>query len=834
MDTSNPMTYEKALVSRAPFLMIAARLREAVKREMMKGCTADLHPQPVALEPVYTPLNLRDPILIGPDAATAIPEEPINPRQWVRRRIWISPKHRFSWDRAELFVRMLAGVSRRVAFEVLGNCSEVSMQLACHLDDLGRVNAACTGQFSDVFMGSSGEDRLAKITDFQWSDVQFRDYFAPRCYADLFTPPQSLKVSPIEPIIIALHRIPLFAYGIYQIAFQPVSPAHAWHQNVSALQDLIYQDRLLSGIQPAARGAQQSPSGDLRHMAENLESKAAGDLPFFSVAMRLGVFGAGHDGRSILAELDAMTHLFQHGGSSLRFLEHTDYLHLQRPFDFSNLFTRALTWRPGFLLNARELSGVVQFPGVQFIRDRSITFETLNPLPHSASHDTDGSPVGSSDFAGQQTPVKIPLPYRDSHVHLFGNSGMGKSTTLETMILDDIRRGCGVMVLDPHGDLIDRLLRLIPEESAHRVIYFNPCGMNDLIPIWNPLDPEGLKMTGRFSGDMVGVFKGIMGPSWGGRIESLLRNIFYSLGKLPNSTLMDAYTLLRSASPESQQIQSEILSLVENENVRQFWLHDFKRCRNDDLAPPRHLLSKILVTDTVSYMLSQPNSLFTLRDVMNGDGILLADLSGVSEPECNVLGSMLIGLSFHAALARSDVSRVPREMRRPTRVYCDEVQRFVTDSLEHMLSEARKFRVGLTLSHVRLEQLTKDKRGALFGVGTTLVFNVNLDDAGRIANQFRGEVDTDDLVNLQIGEAYFRSGLSIAKIRTPGPLTLKPIEHRERILAESFRKYYRRTGEVRNAIAERRRRWTSAYTPLSTAADPDTPPPTEFEYDEFS
>ena len=163
---------------------------------------------------------------------------------------------------------------------------------------------------------------------------------------------------------------------------------------------------------------------------------------------------------------------------------------------------------------------------------------------------------------------------------------MGKSSAMEHMILDDLNKGFGVAVIDPHGDLVERLLCLLPEGAIERTICFNP-GDPDWIPLWNPLQPIAGQDVGRTADDLLGAFKSFV-TGWGDRLEHLLRHAFYGLMHLPGSTLLDVANLLRNTSDESKRLRTEILQVVDNAVARPFWLHDFQKYGKDDFGPGGH------------------------------------------------------------------------------------------------------------------------------------------------------------------------------------------------------------------------------------------------------
>jgi hypothetical protein len=254
-----------------------------------------------------------------------------------------------------------------------------------------------------------------------------------------------------------------------------------------------------------------------------------------------------------------------------------------------------------------------------------------------------------------------------------------------------------------------------------------------------------------------------------------------------------------------------IIEVVDNEVARRFWQHDFENYRNDEFGPPRHKLSKLLVSGIPSLMLLQPESALNLRQIMDDRKILLANLSTVGSDVRETLGCFLLALLHQAALTRSTI---PVSQRPEFHIYCDETHRFVTEAIEDLISETRKFGVSLTLAHHYLSQFGIRQADALASVGSTIIFNVDTKDAIRLCKDLRGKVKKDALIALEQGEAIARIGTSVVRIWTPMPATELSDDRRIRIISESRRRYYKPIAEVRQTIARRYERWATPFASL--------------------
>jgi hypothetical protein len=461
----------------------------------------------------------------------------------------------------------------------------------------------------------------------------------------------------------------------------------------------------------------------------------------------------------------------------------------------------------------------------------SASTEGLETLPVRNSSLSTGTYIGTCFYAGVHQVVCIPPEPRERHTHLISRSGMGKSTTLEHMILSDIEQGHGVAVLDPHGDLIERILCLIPERYVEKTIYLNPRDP-DWVPIWNPLKRIPGQEIGRVTDDIVQAIKSfVTSGSWGDRLENLLRNIIFSLMHLPNGTFLDISDLLRNKATESETVRDEILKFIDNETVRKFWLHDYKNYGKDDFGPPKNKLSKLLVSaETVALMLSQPESRFNFRQTMAEGMILLVDLSNIGSLG-EILGCFILSLLHLTALSRSSL---PVADRKQFHIHCDEAQKFLTDALEDLIAETRKYKVSLTLAHQFFSQFGQRKTDAFSSVGSTIIFNVVRKDAHSLTEDLRGLVEVDDIISLEPYNAIARIGTDIVRIKTLEPLPIPNPNFRDRIIEESRRKYYKPVHEIQKWIRSRDERWCKPFTPLVPAPseEPDSSVK-ELVYDEF-
>src|SRR5437867_3961941 len=362
--------------------------------------------------------------------------------------------------------------------------------------------------------------------------------------------------------------------------------------------------------------------------------------------------------------------------------------------------------------------------------------------------------LGCIDFRDDRRIFGIKPADRRAHTYIIGKTGTGKSTLLENLAGQDIQGGRGLALLDPHGDLVERLIVAIPEKRKGDLIYFNvpnithPLGFNPLESV--PAERRPLAASG-----LLEVFKKIWIESWGPRLEHILRNALLALLDQPEATLAGVLRLL-----DDRTFRRNAMNHVANGHVRDFWLREYEsypaRFRVEAIAPIQNKVGAFLTNPILRNIVTQPKSAFDLRRVMDEGKILLVNLAKgkIGEDVAALLGAMLVSKIGLTALSRTDT---PEENRRDFYVYLDEFQSFTTLSLANMLSELRKYRVGMILAHQYLSQLDLQIRDAILGnAGTMIAFRLGLADAEILESEFRPEVSAVDLIGLPNYHVYVK------------------------------------------------------------------------------
>lgn len=343
---------------------------------------------------------------------------------------------------------------------------------------------------------------------------------------------------------------------------------------------------------------------------------------------------------------------------------------------------------------------------------------------------------------------------RLSHIHIIGKTGTGKSTLLETMILQDIARGEGVTLLDPHGDLVERIARAIPPHRRQDVIYFDPADPKQPYG-YNPLKRVAPEKRVLAASGMLEVLHKTWGErAWGQRMEHILRNALLLLLDQSEATLADLLTLFRDETFRRKAIRN-----CRNAQVREFWRLEYpkySRFAAEAVAPIQSKVSAFLSDPALCRVLTRPEHPIHIRRLMDESRILLVNLAKgkLGEDSAALLGGLLVTTVGLAAFSRAEM---PEYDRRAHWLYIDEFQSFTTLSFANMLSELRKYRVGMVLAHQYLHQLDPEIRHAVLGNAATLIaFRLGAQDAASMAREFEPVFDRTDLLTLPNHHIYLK------------------------------------------------------------------------------
>jgi hypothetical protein len=479
----------------------------------------------------------------------------------------------------------------------------------------------------------------------------------------------------------------------------------------------------------------------------------------------------------------------------------------------------------GFILNIEEVASVfhlphtnVETPNIVWASNK--TAEPPAKLPVITGNDAideNISAFGLTNFRGINHQFGMLRTDRSRHVYIIGQTGAGKSGTLELFTLSDIFHGHGYAIIDPHGDFAVNNMRFIPGSRIQDVVYFNPA--DTAFPLgFNPLEVTNPAQKTNISSEVIGVLKRMFGESWGPRLEYILRYTILALLDRPDATMLDITRMLTD-----KKFRKDTLTYCTDTVVLQFWNVEFaswtEKFQAEAIAPVLNKVGAFTANPVIRNIIGQPKSTFNIRQIMDEGKILVVNLSKglIGEDNASILGSFLVTKIQLAAMSRSDIPNI--EDRRPFYLYVDEFQNFATDSFATILSEARKYGLNLTVANQYISQMSETVRDAVFGnVGTMITFRVSADDAPILVKQFEPQFEANDL--LQMHNRNFVINMVIGGEKSPAfsarTLNLPPpqTDNTGHIIEHTRQLYSRSREEVEREISDA----IQPPKPLQTAA----------------
>ncbi len=414
--------------------------------------------------------------------------------------------------------------------------------------------------------------------------------------------------------------------------------------------------------------------------------------------------------------------------------------------------------------------------------------------------------IGETDYRSKRVKFGIKALDRARHVYVIGKTGVGKSVLLENMAVQDIQNGEGFAFIDPHGRSADLLLDYIPKERIDDVLYFAPFDLANPIS-FNVMEDVGPDKRHLVAAGLMSAFKKIWVDAWSARMEYILNNTILALLEYPGSTLLGINRMLAD-----KEFRKEVVSHVTDPGVKSFWEDEFanytERFAQEATPAIQNKVGQFTANPVIRNIIGQPKSSFNIRELMDQRKILIINLSKgqVGEDSANLLGSMFITKIYLAAMSRADLREKDLEKLPNFYLYVDEFQSFANESFANILSEARKYKLNLTIAHQYIEQMSDEVRAAVFGnVGTMMTFRVGATDAEYLEKEYAPAFTAEDLVNLDRYQIYLKlmiDGMASAPFssRTLAPITLPSISYRDVAIARSRTQFARPRTVVENDI----------------------------------
>jgi hypothetical protein len=772
--------------------------------------------KPVAPEPAFAPFALRPPAMVpddgrkpglfsrlfgpaAPPSASPPPDDGPEPvalerDEGVELPLFLPADFSAKPDALAHFFQSFSVCAEPVAFEVIGTPSHITAQLAASVHDEPHLRQQLRAFFPAVStapMTGTLAGAWDDAGDAETAIVEFG--LAQECHLPLATVRHDLCV----PLVGALAELSDGELGLFQVIFQPVQ--NPWAE---ALLDSVTDATgkpLFVNAPELADGARQKVSRPLFGAVVRLAARA----PDFDLAWAIA--------RQMSAALRAFA---VPNGNELIPLRNDQYPAAAHAEDVLRRQCR----RGGMLLNADELLGFASFPtaAVRAEKFRRQTRKT-KPAPEVVTQG-EGCFLGWNGHLGNRRGVWLTNEQRTRHVHLIGASGTGKSTLLARMIRQDIENGEGVGVVDPHGDLVNHLLGIIPPERIGDVVLLDPADEKFAVG-FNILSAHSDAEKNLLASDLVSVFRRLS-TSWGDQMGSVLQNAILAFLESPRGgTLADLRRFLLEPG-----FREEFLRTVPDAEVVYYWRKAFPQLGgNKSVGPILTRLETFLAQKPVRLMVAQRENRLDFADIMDSGKIFLAKVSQgeIGRENAHLLGSLIVAKIHQTAMSRQ---RQQAGTRRDFWLYLDEFQDFITASMGEILTGARKYRLGLTLAHQELRQLQREPEaaGTVLGVGTRVCFRVGDVDARALEGGF-SFFEARDLQSLDTGEAVCRVGrgdwdfnLSVPPLEPADETDVE--ERRQEVIAASREKYATPRAEVEAALR-------AAIEIETPRAEPEAPAP---------
>ena len=702
-----------------------------IYRSMTEAPAVDDGRRPTLLSSLFRKITAPLPL---PDQETE-PEDDPPPTPWVRgpvAELQLALSEDLGMDREafENFLNSLALCREPIAFELLGVHRRVVAQFVAAEEDVALVRQQLAAHFPDIPLAER-PGTLDGAWDQSAGDESFAVEFG--LNQEFLLPLATGKIDPFVGIVAALAELHPGELGLFQVLWQPVQ--NPWAET----------------IVKAVIGADGRPlfvnAPELVSAAENKVAK-----PLFAVVVR---FMARTSSRARLHEIArnmaSALRVFSHPkGNALIPIRNDDYPHQPHLEDVLLRCSR----RTGMVLNSEELTGFVHLPSSAVRSSALLRDAGQTKAAPGAVRESPGVVIGDNEHNGESVSVYLTPDQRVRHTHIIGSSGTGKSSLLFNLIQQDILNGDGFGVLDPHGDLINQILGIIPDDRIDDVVLVDPSDTE--FPVgFNILSAHSEDEKSLLASDLIAVFRRLS-TSWGDQMDTVLQNaILAFLNSSKGGTLSDLRLFLLDIKGNG--FQRQFLETVTDPEIVFFWRNVFPQLTgNKSIGPVLTRLQDFFSRRPLRNMVGQPQNKLDFAGIMDTGKIFLARLpEGCGEENSYLLGTLLVSKFQQLAMARQSQAAANR---RDFWLYIDEFDHFITPSMANILKGARKYRLGLTLAHQELHQLQSDPKVAsavLTQPCTRIVFKVGDDDAKKLGEGFES-FDAKSLKNLPKYQAIVR------------------------------------------------------------------------------
>lgn len=685
-------------------------------------------------------------------------------------------ERRINPERMKALLTMLSTSTTPISFEITGNAQKINIQFVCASHIAPMVYANIKAYFPELTVVQNDTtpetlfepDMPIYVTDFGLRE----EFVRPLPVSKMFT------IDPLTPLFGVLEQLGQNEYGGIQILFKGA---------VNAWADSIIRSVTLRDGSSFFADSPESPKLAVEKIAS----------PLCGVCIR--AFGQGatvaHSQQVFYSIAHSFMNASQGNTNSLIPLPHEQYDVDTRLYDMLHRQSHRL----GMLLNTDELTHLLHFPA-ESIHSRKLFSGSRKTSAVPLIAKNNSFVIGINEHNGAQERVTLSIDARLKHTHIIGATGTGKSTLIANLIIQDCKQGLGLVLFDPHGDLVDDVIAHIPEHRLRDIVLIDPAdadypvGLN-ILEAHNDIEKEIL------SSDLVASFRRLA-TSWGDQMNTVLGNaVLAMLESSQGGTLHDLRRFL-----VEKEFRNTFLKTVADPSVLYYWHKAYPLIKATAVGPVVTRLDSFLRPRTIRNIVIQKTGL-DFEALINSNKIILVKLSQglIGAENSFLLGSLILSKIHQAAFARQRSA-----IRTPFFIYLDEFQHFITPSIKEMLSGVRKYNTGLVLSHQDLQQLQREDgellNSVLGNVYTRIVFRVGEPDARKLKDGFTS-FDVADLQNLGRGEAVVRIeqpqyDCSLDTVQLPAVSKEVKEERLQAVVAHSRSEYAQERSTVEAVLAE--------------------------------
>ncbi len=626
-----------------------------------------------------------------------------------------------------------------ITFEVVGKPGDIRFYISCpeKLKELveRQIYGAYPGASVDPVEEYNIFSEKGKVA-YSWLTAKSESYKPIKTFKELST-------DPLSSITSALAKLKVGEGVAIQLLIVPAD--NKWQSSGKGF---------VSGTKKSESDPEKANYKVNAQTLEAIENKCS--KPGFETHIRIvAVAPSKEEAKSHLTNIKTALSQFESPWNSLK----SKKIRFQKWFmiDFIYRYQPIFQKKNSSILSSEELAGIFHFPN-KTIETPGIHWIRAKRAPSPPNMPQEGLYVGDNIYRGERKKIFIQENDRRRHIYIVGKTGTGKSELLKTMIEQDIKSGKGICFIDPH-DTVEQILEMIPPERAEDVIYFDPSNLERPMG-FNLLEVETEDQKHFVANSIINLMyklydpykTGIVGP----RFEHAIRNAMLTVMSEPGATFIEIVRCLT----DSKYVQ-ELLPKVTDPMVKRYWTDqiaqtsDFHKSETLDYIVSK--FGRFVTNSMIRNIIGQSKSSFNIRKVMDEGKILLINLAKgrIGEENSSFLGLVLVPQILMAAMSRQDIAQ---EQRKDFYLYVDEFQNFATPDFAQILSEARKYRLNLTVANQFIAQMDEEVKNAVFGnVGTIMSFSVGVADANYLTREFQPIFDEEDLINVEKFHAYTKT-----------------------------------------------------------------------------